>query len=361
MMKVAVDYVFRKGFIMITSEQVKKWGKEYGADLVGIASMDRFEGAPEQTDPRFIFPEAKSMTVLGFRIPRGTLRGIEEGTYFLGYSAMGYAGINIVYAPTVMWHLMAKIEDAGYECVPIPDANSGDGINPVTGNFRVGYSKSVDGIKPHPDVMPSFRFAAFLAGLGEIGYSKVFLTPEFGPRVRFTLLMTTAELEPDPIYSGPKICDRCKLCARNCTGHAISMTETVKVNLWGHEVEYAKLDVHACEKGLKGGEHGERNPFNAQYDYQYGYGRAIEGAAGCIRACMVHLEARDKLKNKFDRPFRTKKPWTLDRPDVDAIVPAAQREYVDKGLVEDYMDYINYNNYENYGTPDNPRNGCGTL
>jgi len=76
---------------------------------------------------------------------------------------------------------------------------------------------------------------------------------------------------------------------------------------------------------------------------------------------MVHLEQRDKLKNKFKQPFRTKKPWTLDRPDVDAIVPAAQREYVDKGLVEHYHVLIDYNNYENYGTKDNPRNGCGTL
>ena len=76
---------------------------------------------------------------------------------------------------------------------------------------------------------------------------------------------------------------------------------------------------------------------------------------------MVHLEKRDKLKNKFHEPFRTSKPWTLDRPDVDAIVPAAQREYVDKGLVEDYQVLIDYNNYENYGTKDNPRNGGGTL
>ena len=95
---------------MLTSAYIKEMGKKFGADLVGIASMDRFEGAPEQTDPRFIMPRAKSMIVLGFRIPRGTLRGIEEGTYFLGYSAMGYAGINIVYSPTVLWNMMRVID-----------------------------------------------------------------------------------------------------------------------------------------------------------------------------------------------------------------------------------------------------------
>jgi hypothetical protein len=93
------DYIHKEGIKMLTSHYVKEMGKKFGADLVGITSMDRFEGAPQQCDPRFIFPAARSMIVLGFRIPRGTLRGIEEGTYFLAYSAMGYGGINIVYSP----------------------------------------------------------------------------------------------------------------------------------------------------------------------------------------------------------------------------------------------------------------------
>ena len=59
---------------MPTSEQVKAYAKECGADLVGIGSMDRFEGAPKQMDPRYIFPEAKAAVVLGFPIPRGCIR-----------------------------------------------------------------------------------------------------------------------------------------------------------------------------------------------------------------------------------------------------------------------------------------------
>jgi len=42
--------------------------------------MDRFDGAPPEYDPRYIFPEAKSVIGLGFRIHHGLLRGIEEGT-----------------------------------------------------------------------------------------------------------------------------------------------------------------------------------------------------------------------------------------------------------------------------------------
>lgn len=67
---------------MLTSKEVKEFAKAAGADKVGIASMDRFEGVPKQMDARYIFPGTELMIVLGFRIARGTLRAIEEGTKF---------------------------------------------------------------------------------------------------------------------------------------------------------------------------------------------------------------------------------------------------------------------------------------
>jgi hypothetical protein len=39
---------------------------------------------------------------------------------------------------------------------------------------------------------------------------------------------------------------------------------------------------------------------------------AIEGARGCMRACMIHLESQGKLKNTFKKPFRRRKEWMLD-------------------------------------------------
>ena len=74
---------------MISSSDIKRYARECGADLVGIAPLERWEGAPLQMDPRFIMPEARSMIVMGFRVMRGSLRGIEEGTFFSNYSSMG--------------------------------------------------------------------------------------------------------------------------------------------------------------------------------------------------------------------------------------------------------------------------------
>ena len=55
---------------MLTSQMIKDAALAAGADLCGIGSMDRFEGAPAQMDPRYLFPEAKSCVALAFRIPR---------------------------------------------------------------------------------------------------------------------------------------------------------------------------------------------------------------------------------------------------------------------------------------------------
>ena len=334
---------------MITTQDVKEQAKKFGADLVGISPMSRFEGAPKQMDARYIFPGAKSMIVLGFRIARGTLRGIEEGTLFSNYPSMGYAALNQVYGPMVLWNLTRFLEDEGYETIPMLNANGGEAVNTVTGKFRRGWSRPVKEGNPYPDVLVHFRLAAYMAGLGEIGWSKVFLTPEFGPRQRFAILLTDAELEPDPIFEG-KICDRCKLCVKNCHGNAISLNESVKVTVAGHELEWGKLNEMACEKGLQGGLNKELNPFDGDYPRFYGYGRAIEGACGCIRACMIHLEERKKIKNLFKNEFRTGKQWEMDRSKPYELTPDVVEYYEKTGMIEDYDEYIKYNERDNYGT-----------
>lgn len=320
---------------MSLSEEVKRCAKNSGADLAGIASMDRFEGAPRHMDPRYIFPDAKALIVLGFRIHRGVFRGIEEGTYFAGYPSMGYGAINHFIAPTVLRQLSNFLEDRGYEAVAYPNPLSGADsrlYNTGTPSNKF-WSRPVSPEKPAPDVIIHFRIAAYCAGLGEIGYSKVFLTPQFGPRQRFVVCLTDAPLTPDPLYDGPRLCDRCLKCAKNCSGKAISSDETVNINIAGRELEWGKLDVLSCSAAYTGAVK-ETNPFMPEeepdnfHEYRkdlYGGSRksdfvkwesfwqnsAVEGARGCIRACMVHLEERGVLENKFKNKFRKRKPWKL--------------------------------------------------
>jgi hypothetical protein len=82
----------------------------------------------------------------------------------------------------------------------------------------------------------------------------------------------------------------------------------------------------------------------------YGYGRAIEGACGCIRACMVHLEERKKIKNLFKNKFSSGPQWEIDRSKPYELTQEVAEYYEKRGMVEDSEAYITYNKRDNYGT-----------
>ena len=54
---------------MLTSEMIKAKAKEYGADICGIAPIERFADAPLQRDPKGILPNATCVLGFGFRVP----------------------------------------------------------------------------------------------------------------------------------------------------------------------------------------------------------------------------------------------------------------------------------------------------
>lgn len=336
---------------MLTAQDVKDFARSCGADLVGIGDLSRFEGAPPEMDARYLFPDAKALIGLAFRIPRGYLRGIEEGTNFYQYPSLGYANINEVYAPSVLHELSCFLEDHGYEGAAYRNTGGRSLYSDMSGAYeespdygrRIRHSEPVAPDRPAPDVMFSFRIAAFICGLGEIGYSKLFITPEFGPRQRFAFLLTDAPLEPDPLYEGG-LCNRCMACVKDCPIGAISGTESVKVTVAGRELEWGRLAEWQCFHAYMGSVK-EINPFlpldafaelpdgdkilrgeraltpaevlqvqgllRRYYGNSAGYNSAVCGGRGCLRACMVQLEKRGALTRGFEQPFRKRPLWRL--------------------------------------------------
>ncbi|HEX2950888.1 MAG TPA: (4Fe-4S)-binding protein [Armatimonadota bacterium] len=335
---------------MLTSAMVKKTAIEFGADLVGIADIDRFTGVPKENDPHYIAPNAKVVIGLGFRILRGSLRGIEEGTHFYQYPEMGVVNIDERFAPMVLRRLGCFLEDHGYEGVvqrTIPDRRpaSDPGTNPEHPSVhKLASATPVEPDKPAPDVLINFQHAAYLCGLGEIGDGGFFLTPEFGPLQRFAFILTDAPLEADPIYNGPSICDHCSECISGCPGQAISPTETVATTLADKTIRHAKLNEWQCA-AYYAGAYAAKNPFlandvlnkfpdgekiargekqlsadevkqllpilnGAYYGVSIGYNACLCGRA-CYRACLMHLEQSNTLTKKFHSPFRTKPDWEL--------------------------------------------------
>ncbi len=342
----------RAGDEMLNRQELKDVALSCGADAVGVGSMDRFEGAPPEMDPRRMFPTAKSVIGMIFRIPRGYIRGIEEGTQFFQYPALGYAAINEDFAPSVLYAVGKHIEDRGYEAMVYRNTGGRGSVSDMTGKRQFEESPEVAGRsvrfsrpakpgQPEPDIQIHFRIAAFICGLGEIGWSKMFLTPDFGPLNRQAFIFTDAEIEPDPLYDGEPLCNRCMACVAHCPGKCLPREEAVRVTVAGRELSWAKLDEWSCFSYYKGANRAS-NPFLPENAYEGipDGDRIIKGecpvdaegfrrlapvikktypsppcgynppkCGGCLRACLSMMEKRGILRKKFVNRFRTAKPW----------------------------------------------------
>jgi len=80
------------------------------------------------------------------------------------------------------------------------------------------------------------------AGLGEFGRNNLALTPEYGPRIRFNSVITSAKLEPDPIIKE-------KLCIGNCGVKGLKVKENLNWNeIWLSPPSIT--DKHACNSRM---------------------------------------------------------------------------------------------------------------
>ncbi|MHC4591227.1 MAG: hypothetical protein ACYS8L_00870 [Planctomycetota bacterium] len=98
--------------------QVKEVGLASGADLVGIASIDRFDNASADVHPRSIFTKTQSVIALACRMVRGALKTIEEGNYWQAYNCDSYQFLNEVLAPHMLRKVVVFLEDKGFTAVP---------------------------------------------------------------------------------------------------------------------------------------------------------------------------------------------------------------------------------------------------
>jgi ferredoxin len=275
----------------MNSNELKSAARKFGADLIGIAPVSRFSTLPPEKNPLSIAPECKSVIVLGRRILRGSLRGVEEGTNFGStYGFFGYRHLEDNYLSQSSYDLTCWIEEHNFEAVPL------------FGYSEEGMPKAapVEPGKPAPNVYVDYEFAAVAAGLAEMSLGGFVLTPEYGHRQRFALILTDAELEPDPLLS-KTLCADCKACAEACPLGAIDMSKSQKFGPAGKETAVAKIDYSVCAQ-CKNGAAGAP-------------GRGCKPdrlAAACARACLVHLEGKGALCRKFENVFRKRKPWALD-------------------------------------------------
>lgn len=304
-------------------EKIIKCAKRYDADVVGFAPAERF--SPD--DPVFrIFPETKTVIGLGFRVLRGSYRGVEEGTTYYQYTTMGVENLEETVMPMALINVSNLIEEEGYEAVPQRRnqliMEETDSTNP-----EVDYTDIHRGVTAENQL--DFLNCAVLCGLGERSMIGSLLNREFGPFIRCCFILTDAVLPATPVYED-HLCDGCGECIKACPGQAISPEG--EMNPWRCAVYY-------------NGANGTKNPFmppdafadfdnrleiihgTAQFTdeearkildniYFYPpskhfYRSCICGRA-CDRACYIHLEEKGLLTRKFEKKFRAGEDWKLD-------------------------------------------------
>ena len=222
---------------MSLTDEVKEFAtEELDMDYTGIASVDRLSGAPEGHRPVDLLPGAKSVIVMAVRLSQGAVqtifRAYEDGLRHAQciYGTHGYALTPNLHLKFAAYRMARFLEKKGYITTPLP-SGPGAGGAPF-----------------------SHRHAAVAAGLGEFGWLSIIVTPDCGPRVRLVSVITGAELEPDPMYQGPKLCDptKCEICVKICPTNAISEKESKSVVIGGQAYEYGKVDVAKCRIGVEG-------------------------------------------------------------------------------------------------------------
>jgi len=227
------------------AERVKALAFSSNIDYVGVAPVERFANAPEGHRPEDLLPGAESVISMGMKVSLGpqltqrialanqkTRRHVS-----FSYRWFGYGLLNMYFLDRAAFLMNRLLEKNGYVSVPIV----------------------ASGVEDTRNVMAAFsnRHAAVAAGLGEFGWNGICCTPDVGPRARFVSVITTAKLDPDSMYSGPKLCDpeKCRqfgqgepFCVAVCPLDCFSHDRVEEVVVGGKRFEYAWMDHMMCGK-----------------------------------------------------------------------------------------------------------------
>ena len=184
-------------------KQVIRFCRDRGVDLIGFAPVERWDEAnevPPDFRPRALWPPAKTVIVLGLEMPLPVVETTPSVVHMELYKAANAELDQLAY------DLTRYLNRLGHASFFFPRDGYGS-MRALRENNRAAFAH-----------VPAAKYA----GLGTVGASHNLLTAEFGPRVRFVSVFTSAEIPPDP-RPEKELCIKCQACAKCCPKKAIRM------------------------------------------------------------------------------------------------------------------------------------------
>ena len=218
---------------------IKQYALELGVDLVGFANIERFAKAPPKMSPQGILPTAKTVIVCALHHPDPVIE-LEGGEHGQSQIMESYDVQMVMNSKLdhISFSIANFLDEKGFPSVPIVSSNI----------WRYRNYKELDAVFS-PDM--SHIYASVCAGLTEMGWSGLAISPEYGPRNRFVSIITEAELEPTPLYSGEKLCDMCGECVKYCPADAyrkeVNGVKTIEIE--DKVYKFANKNLWRCSWG----------------------------------------------------------------------------------------------------------------
>ncbi|MDD1744004.1 MAG: 4Fe-4S binding protein [Methanomassiliicoccales archaeon] len=250
-------------------QQLRRKCASLDIPMMGVAPVERWEKppfepwVPEAFWPRSIFPEARSVVVIGLPI---TLPILETSPSIFYHEL--YKNVNSL-LDQYTYRLALYLSEKGFPSLYIP---------------RDGYGH-ISLLKDRPLAFFSHRHAAYLAGLGSFGVSNMILTRKYGPRVRFGALFTSAKLPGDPLLD-EQLCIRCMRCVKICPVGALERKDYPE----------GLADKRACT---------ERNEILSE--------RFVSPCGFCIKVCPVGEDRKEFSRADASIYEAGKAPEQLDK------------------------------------------------
>jgi len=170
-----------------------------GASLFGVADPRKgFDQALPGHRPLDVMPDCKSVVVVG--VATGT--EMDRFTRPKTHGDDAFNRLSYLFLDSILLRAEQFLDDNGFK------------------------SKVADGISDQRRSIPTlgYKVCAYEAGLGVYGRFGVVITPTYGPRVNWGVLLTDVELEADGRLEGFDPCRDCAVCAELCPANAIDKT-----------------------------------------------------------------------------------------------------------------------------------------